>query len=853
MESPFLGRAAFVTHRSPPSADFLWEFVELGGERVALRPAAFSRLVLCSANGVDLTLEALPPSSPTCSFARTAGLSDPNRVSLSMGGSAPESSVGLVASPASPEAATWVVTGASVVGLSHASGDGKAVVSIRHCNYLAYVTPVDSVAADFNWIVEAGDGDNNAVMLRSYNYPLLHLGLVEGSRTRLGIVSCGSRVADCTFIRGGNDTGVATLFLKAAGKYAAMGTRASADGCKFGAPAVDLVLGDVPAKWELSAVIGAPRKASLTVVKEKRHSISPILYGIFFEEINFAGDGGLYAELIRNRDFEALGRGNLGDGRAVSATANAADYRPWTARSVSSTASVKTDTSTQPFTTNPVVLSIQLEASSIVHLENPGFWGINCRAGMTYRGSLYARSTASATLAASLQNNGVNVSSVAVMVASGDWTKYEFEIEGVSDHEGAVFALLFRKDVFDYVAGLKPSFVRFPGGNYLEGNAMETHWDWKKSLGDPAARPGHYNDAWGYWTTDGLGLHEYLLFCEALGAAPQLSVFTGYFLTRKYVPIEKSGQFAIDAQDALEYANSDTDTPYGKLRADAGHPAPFNMRRVEVGNEETLMDEYRLHYNNITRGIWDRFPGIEVVASGWWGPDLKGNPCLSGSRCDAWDEHYYRAPDTLATMSTLYDSYDRKLPPVFVGEYAGADYTKESPESIQQAVSEASFMIGFERNADVVVQSSFAPLFRHTQGTQWRYDMICYNASAIYAMPAYDVQRLFRVEQCSFTLESKFTSPTATGEIAAVACVQEDGDLVLKISNYGPSDLVVDVDLSSVGSPRSSRVISLEAPSPYAANDLDNPHFVHTTERTVSFGDRISVVMPPYSLAVAIF
>eukprot|EP00727_Mastigamoeba_balamuthi_P007330 m51a1_g3217 putative alpha-l-arabinofuranosidase-like (916) ;mRNA; f:46537-49787 len=868
---------AYVTQRSGASADFLWELVDLGANKVALRPAAFTSLLLCSLDGSDLTLEALPASAPQCTFTRVSGLTGSNHLTLMMGSKylsvlgaldgscaqnlrAPESSVGLVASP-SKAAATWIATTSSVVTLTHTLNSQQSI-SVRHCNYVAFATPVDSVADDFKWIVEKAVDGGDGVSLRSYNFPQLHLGLVEGSRTRLGAVRCSARPGDCSFIRGNSDTGAMTLFLKSAGKYVALGRTLTTGlvGCKFAAPSVDLALDDVPTRWEINAVAAAPRTASL--------------------QINFAGDGGLYAELIRNRDFEALGRGDLGDGRR-DVNPNTKDFRPWTWQTLAGTASVATDFTTQPFQTNPAVLSVQLGASSSAQLRNPGFWGINCRKGMSYSGSVYVRSTTNARLVASLVVDGSAVSTSAVVTSKpGCWKKYEFSFDGIVDRPDAAFSLtveadksgtvwldsvslvpgdavmgLFRKDVFDYVLGLKPSFVRFPGGNYLEGNTMETHWDWKKSLGDPASRPGHYNDAWGYWTTDGLGMHEYLLFCELLNSKPQLSVFTGYFLTRRYIPIEQSDQFIYDALDAIEYANGDVHTPYGRMRVAAGHPASFNMDRVEVGNEEALQDEYRTHYNNITRGIWSRHPEMQVVASGWWGPDMKGNPCLSGSRCDAWDEHYYREPDTMAAMSTWYDRYDRRLPPVFVGEYAGADFTKESPESIQQAVSEAAFMIGFERNADIVVQSSFAPLFRHTQGTQWRYDMICYNSSAIYAMPAYDVQRLFRVEQCDHTLESVFSGPESAGRITSVACVQQTGSVVVKVVNYGATDLVVDVDLSAFGhSGHRARLVTLESATPFAANDLDNPHFVQSAETYATFeGSHASLAMPPYSLVIAIF
>eukprot|EP00727_Mastigamoeba_balamuthi_P007029 m51a1_g2947 hypothetical protein (627) ;mRNA; f:622779-625143 len=547
---------------------------------------------------------------------------------------------------------------------------------------------------------------------------------------------------------------------------------------------------------------GARAAASLTVTSSaKLKDISPTLYGVFFEEINFAGEGGLYAELIRNRDFEAMGRGDLGKG-------GEGNLRPWQVKGT-----VSIDTSTAPFQANGHVVKIVGSAT----LTNPGFWGISCVQGKTYKGSFYASGSASISFRLTTATGASASTTATVRTEGSGWRKYTYTLAGTTaapsasfeaavTASGAVFLDsislfpgdavqgLFRKDLFERLKGLKPAFVRFPGGSYLEGYSLNTRWQWKKTIGLPESRPGHMNDVWGYWDTDGLGLYEYLLLCEALGAKPVLSIFTGYTLDRKYTALSESQVFAQEAVEAVEFAIGNSGTQYGKIRAQMGHAAAFGLDTIEVGNEEYLIAEYAQHYKLITQAVWARFPSIKVIGNGDCqnGVDVKkGNPCLTGQTCNLWDEHMYMSADGTAAASRKYDSYDRSLPKVFVGEWAGntwAPITQDKAETMKIAAAEGAFIIGLERNADVVKMEAFAPLFRHVSGTQWKYDLISFDSSRNYVLPVYHILSLVANDLCSHTVPATFQGVTT-----ANACVKSDGTIVLKIANYAASTSAVAV------------------------------------------------------------
>ncbi len=288
-----------------------------------------------------------------------------------------------------------------------------------------------------------------------------------------------------------------------------------------------------------------------------------------------------------------------------------------------------------------------------------------------------------------------------------------------------------RKDLTQKLADMHPAFVRFPGGCYVEGDRLAERFQWKKSIGDVAQRPGHYN-LWGYYSNDGLGYHEYLQLCEDLGAEPLFVINCG-MAHKDHVPMDKMDEYVQDALDAIEYANGPVDSKWGALRAKAGHPAPFHLKLMEIGNENggpIYNERYPLFYDAIKK----RYPDVKLVV-----PDAGGWP--KNRPIDLLDEHYYNSPEYFLGRTRQYDTYDRNGFKVYVGEYAVISGCGNG--NLIAAVAEAAFMTGMERNGDVVAMSSYAPLFVHPAWKTWNPNAIVFDSSRVYGTPSYYVQALF--------------------------------------------------------------------------------------------------------------
>lgn len=692
----------------------------------------------------------------------------------------------------------------------------------------------------------------------------------------------------------------------------------------------------------------ASSPSTLIIDATPQHTLSSTLYSLFFEtEINFGGEGGLYAELLPNRDFETLGRGtvpssdvddgsdswtaSLGDDNDASPeldphepAAVPTDYRPWLPLNG---AALAIDNTTSPFATNPNSLKVVAAAGHLVGagVANSGFWGIGVRPGVSYNLTLYAQTStqgAALRLTARLKSTGgVVLAEASLQPCAADptapaprapWARFtarlspthpmprattaRLEISLADEHQDGTFHLdglslmpsdavggFLRKDAFERLKALEPGFMRTPGGNYLEGTGMRTRWDWKRTLGAAAARTGHYNSAWGYWVTDGLGVYELLRMCELLESTCQMSIYTGYSMGRAYVPMNESAAFAQDALDLLDYANADpAASTYAALRSDMGHPASFGLDRVEVGNEERLMDaaDYPSHYQLITVKLWERYPKLTIVASGRWGAPIAGSPCLTGQRCDVWDDHYYRKPDVMAGMGAVYDAYNRSLPRVFVGEFAA----KGMSGSLRAALAEGIFRLGFERNADVVESSSFAPLCNNVKGTQWSYNMLNFNSTHLFTLPAYHTQAMMASSLGRHTLLATLDPPYVPSEsheddepppseaadgghggpqaptanwLASASLGGTDlATLAIKLVNYGAAARLVDVVWAGA-KPLATvmRATVLTADDPDAVNTLDVPDAVvpkvlAPMPAIGAGGKKLSIEMPAWSLVV---
>jgi alpha-L-arabinofuranosidase len=514
--------------------------------------------------------------------------------------------------------------------------------------------------------------------------------------------------------------------------------------------------------------------------------ISPTHYGIFFEDINHAADGGLYAELIRNRSFE--------DGPSYGAPA---DMQAWSTYAVSP--SQLTARLVQPSKKTPLLNSVQQNALELtinataaqpVCLVNEGFWGINTVQGRTYRLSFWAKGKYKGNIKAVLKAHGApeaheapptapegaSILAEAIVSPSGDergasWRKYTAELTATGNDAKAQFALVFdgkgtltvdvvslfpptfknrenglRPDLAQMLFEMHPKFMRFPGGCFVEGQiSPENAFRWERTIGPIEERPGHWNVNWGYRTTDGIGFHEYLQMAEDLGAKPLYVVNVG---------IWHGGQTAVDSLQpwidetlaALEYANGDVTTKYGALRAKNGHPAPFNIEYLEIGNENNQPDPHQQsdHYYDRFRlfkeQILKKYPKMHLIGNvAAWGTDTP--TWDSQESVELLDEHYYRNPAWFADNFHKYDTYDRRGPKIYVGEYAVTDGFGDLG-NMNAALGEAVYMMGMENNSDIVPLNSYAPIFVNENDARWRPDMIRFNSSRVMGTPSYYVQML---------------------------------------------------------------------------------------------------------------
>jgi len=508
---------------------------------------------------------------------------------------------------------------------------------------------------------------------------------------------------------------------------------------------------------------GSP--ARLTVhVDQPGHKVSPLLYGIFFEEINRAGDGGLYAEMVQNRSFEDADKPVTW----TLVTPQGAD------------ASITRDTARPLNEKNPHSLKLQVSAlkDGRAGIVNEGFKGMAFRKGAEYRLSLYARCAqgSDTTLTATLQNaDGQRIYAEAKTAAlSAEWKQFSLTlVPGDTDPNGRLglwisrpgtvwidMVSLFPKDTFknrpnglradlaQMLAEMKPAFIRFPGGCFVEGNKLANAFRWKDTIGDIARRPGHWN-LWGYRSTDGLGYHEYLQMCEDMNAEPLFVINCG-MAHEDTVPLEQMSPWVQDALDAIEYANGPADSQWGRLRAQNGHPEPFNLRLMEIGNENggpAYNERYALFYDAIRA----KYPQVRLVANFWQGGQPGNRPV------ELLDEHYYDTPRFFCRQADRYDKYDRKGPQIYVGEYA---CTRECGQgNLAAAVGEAAFMTGMERNSDIVTMASYAPLFVHVNWRQWNPDAINFDCARAYGTPSYHVQKMFASNCADVVLPVELDSP----------------------------------------------------------------------------------------------
>ncbi|MHB1458740.1 MAG: alpha-L-arabinofuranosidase C-terminal domain-containing protein [Armatimonadota bacterium] len=533
---------------------------------------------------------------------------------------------------------------------------------------------------------------------------------------------------------------------------------------------------------------------------EPSRSISPLLYGIFYEDINHAADGGIYAELIRNRSFEdtlapdgcTVCDGIMRTPGGWETKFNDSNDIPGWNMTVDAPAEglVSLDSKVIINDANPRSLKVDVNCSNggSVSIANEGYWGIRLDEGAKYKLSFFAKTDRPSTsVTASLQSaDGKRYASQTIDGITGRWDQYEcILISSVSDKDGRLVITtadtgalwldvvsLFpeatwkrrdnglRADLMQMLADMKPAFVRFPGGCFVEGITPDTAFQWKNTIGPIHERKGHWN-LWGYRTTNGLGYHEYLQMCEDLHAEPMYVFNCGMTCQARKggaVPAEELDKWIQDALDAVEYANGPVESTWGSERAKAGHPEPFNMRFMEIGNENFGPD-YEERYKKFYDALKDHYPEIRLIT----------NAPVSGTPMEILDEHYYSDPKFFLSNWTKYDTYDRQGPEIYVGEYACTDRCGQG--NLAAALGEAAFMMGMERNADVVKMSSYAPLFVNLNDRTWNPDAICFDNSNCYGTPSYHVQTMFAQNRPDETLAYEFDGPNDLDTHPSNGCI----------------------------------------------------------------------------------
>ncbi|MEU1005050.1 alpha-L-arabinofuranosidase C-terminal domain-containing protein [Streptomyces tibetensis] len=512
--------------------------------------------------------------------------------------------------------------------------------------------------------------------------------------------------------------------------------------------------------------------------------IDDTMYGVFFEDINRAADGGLYAELVQNRSFEY-------------STADNGSYTPLTSWAVGGTAQVVND-SGRLNERNRNYLSLGAGSS----VTNAGYnTGIRVEQGKRYDFSVWARAESGSTLTVSLKDAAGSLATARRIAVKGGWAKYQagFTASRTSNRGRLAVAStntaaldevsLFpretyknqpnglRKDLAEKIAALKPGFVRFPGGCLVNTGSMEDYsaasnwqrkrsYQWKDTIGPVEERATNAN-FWGYNQSYGLGYYEYFRFSEDIGAMPLPVVpalVTGCGQNKATDNEALLKRHIQDALDLIEFANGPATSEWGKVRARMGHPKPFRLTHIEVGNEENLPKEFFARFQQFRAAIEAKYPDITVISNS--GPDDAGSTFDTAwqlnrdAKVDMVDEHYYNSPNWFLQNNDRYDSYDRNGPKVFLGEYASQG------NAWKNGLSEAAFMTGLERNADVVKLASYAPLLANEDYVQWRPDLIWFNNRASWNSANYEVQKLFMNNVGDRVVPSEATgTPDVSGPI----------------------------------------------------------------------------------------
>jgi alpha-N-arabinofuranosidase len=604
--------------------------------------------------------------------------------------------------------------------------------------------------------------------------------------------------------------------------------------------------------------------AKLTIqLDAPAHAVSPTLYGLMTEEINYSYDGGLYAEMVRNRTFQDHGFGGV-------AHWNIAHM----GNSVATMNIDQTEGPSEALQHSLLVTVKQADPEDQAGVRNEGYWGMALQANTTYKGSLYAKADSAEigplSVALVNDNTGKQMASARLPEITTEWKRYEFTLAtgGIETsaenhllltvgHTGKLWIDLVslfpptyknrengnRPDLMEMLAAMHPKFLRLPGGNYLEGDQIDERFDWKNTIGPLVDRPTH-RSPWNYQSSDGMGLLEFLEWSEDLNIDTVLAVYAGYSLKGDHIrPGPELTPFVDDALDEIEFATGDAATKWGAVRAKLGHPAPFRVKYIEIGNEDQFdrSGSYEGRYAQFYKAIKAKYPQLELIAT----------TALKRMKPDVLDDHYYKRADQFFEDVKHYDNVDRSGPKIFVGEWA----TREGSPTTNMgaALGDAAWMTGMERNSDLIVMASYAPLFVNVNpgGMQWESDLIGYNALTSYGAPSYYAQAMF-AEYLGTEVPTSSSSNASERFFYSVTNDPSKGALYLKLVNASSAAQPIDISVTGAKSvAKTATLISLSGTNPAETNTISNPLRVVPAKTTLkNVGAEFSHTIPAYSIQV---
>ena len=639
--------------------------------------------------------------------------------------------------------------------------------------------------------------------------------------------------------------------------------------------------------------------------------IAKTMYGLFFEDINFAADGGLYPELVKNKSFET-------DDKLIG----------WKAINGAAALSTYTVSSQQPIsaTNNHFLRMTAATASPNAGFINEGFRGMGVKEGAEYTFSVYLRRGAGSASGLNITleepgrggtgpeaaSSGKTLGQAKITGLTGEWKKYtavikasatapkarlKLTMEGAGTLDIDVVSLFpkdtwqnrengLRPDLVQLLKDMKPGFLRFPGGCIVEGRTLDERYQWKETIGDVASRTPLIN-RWNtefkhkftpdYYQSFGLGFFEYFQLSEDLGAEPLPILNVGMacqFNSAELAPITASGPnaggngadlsldiFIQDALDLVEFANGPTSSPWGAKRAAMGHPAPFNLKFIGIGNEQ-WGPQYLERYEPFAKAIKAKYPNMQIVSSAGPSPDGdlfdKASKRLGELNAEFVDEHYYAKPEWFRQNVGRYDNYARKGPKIFAGEYAAQSVAIGSPENKNNwdcAISEAAFMTGLERNADMVQMASYAPLFAHVDAWQWTPDMIWFDNLKSYGTPNYYVQKMYSTNAGTTMLPVQMPNNAKNGDANLFASAVADdkaGDIIVKLVNYSNEARPVKLNLAGAKKMgKTGKAIVLASNDLQAVNSLQEPTKLAPKEEQFKVSSStVSYTLAPNSFTV---